>query len=121
MNNQSHRHARSTSKIPKSFASIADENRRLATDCLRVLRLEMQLETIFHLQVCFVITEVSYLFFFFLYISTIKMEKMRTKVFMQEMTNREYLEDQDAEEPDDFIISLTTQVCFLLFVVYLKW
>ncbi|CAL9185668.1 unnamed protein product, partial [Musa hybrid cultivar] len=77
MNNQSHRHARSTSKIPKSFASIADENRRLATDCLRVLRLEMQLETIFHLQ---------------------------------EMTNREYLEDQDAEEPDDFIISLTTQI-----------
>lgn len=65
MNNQSHRHARSTSKIPKSFASIADENRRLATDCLRVLRLEMQLETIFHLQVCFVITEVSYFFFFF--------------------------------------------------------
>lgn len=30
---------------------------------------------------------------------------------MQEMTNREYLEDQDAEEPDDFIISLSTQVC----------
>lgn len=26
------------------------------------------------------------------------------------MTNREYLEDQDAEEPDDFIISLTAQV-----------
>jgi len=31
--------------------------------------------------------------------------------FTQEMTNREYLEDQDAEEPDDYIISLTTQVC----------
>jgi exocyst complex component 4 len=26
------------------------------------------------------------------------------------MTNRVYLEDQDAEEPDDFIISLTAQV-----------
>lgn len=26
------------------------------------------------------------------------------------MTTREYLEDQDAEEPDDFIISLTAQV-----------
>jgi len=26
------------------------------------------------------------------------------------MTNRQYLEDQDAEEPDDFIISLTAQV-----------
>jgi exocyst complex component 4 len=27
------------------------------------------------------------------------------------MTKREYIEDQDAEDPDDFIISLTTQVC----------
>jgi hypothetical protein len=26
------------------------------------------------------------------------------------MTNREYLEDEDAEEPDDFVISLTSQV-----------
>lgn len=26
------------------------------------------------------------------------------------MTSREYLEDQDTEEPDDFIISLTSQV-----------
>lgn len=26
------------------------------------------------------------------------------------MSSREYLEDQDAEEPDDFIISLTAQV-----------
>lgn len=26
------------------------------------------------------------------------------------MTSRDYLEDQDAEEPDDFIISLTSQV-----------
>lgn len=33
----------------------------------------------------------------------------------QEMTNREYLEDQDAEEPDDFIISLTAQVSTTLF------
>lgn len=30
--------------------------------------------------------------------------------FEQEMTSREYMEDQDAEEPDDFIISLTAQV-----------
>lgn len=29
------------------------------------------------------------------------------------MTSREYLEDQDAEEPDDFIISLTAQVSIL--------
>lgn len=26
------------------------------------------------------------------------------------MTKREYLDDQDAEEPDDFVISLTSQV-----------
>ena len=30
----------------------------------------------------------------------------------QEMTDREYLENQDAEEPDDFVISLTAQVTF---------
>lgn len=61
----------------KNLASFADDYRKLAIDCLKVLRVEMQLETIFHLQ---------------------------------EMTNREYLEDQDAEEPDDFIISLTAQI-----------
>lgn len=31
-------------------------------------------------------------------------------VLKQEMTTREYMENQDAEEPDDFIISLTAQV-----------
>ncbi|KAJ8748917.1 hypothetical protein K2173_013352 [Erythroxylum novogranatense] len=61
----------------KSLASFANEYRKLAIDCLKVLRVEMQLETVFH---------------------------------MQEMTNREYLEDQDAEEPDNFIISLTAQI-----------
>jgi exocyst complex component 4 len=70
-------HTRLTSAIPKSLASLANEYRRLAIDCVRVLRLEMQLETIYH---------------------------------MQEMTKREYVEDQDAEDPDDFIISLTTQI-----------
>ncbi|XP_062191822.1 exocyst complex component SEC8-like isoform X1 [Phragmites australis] len=71
------RHNRSTNAIPKGLASLANEYRRLAIDCVRVLRLEMQLETIYH---------------------------------MQEMTKREYVEDQDAEDPDDFIISLTTQI-----------
>jgi exocyst complex component 4 len=33
------------------------------------------------------------------------------------MTKREYVEDQDAEDPDDFIISLTTQVCQLMLVL----
>lgn len=71
------RHSRSSSAFPKGLASLANEFRRLAIDCVRVLRLEMQLEAIYH---------------------------------MQEMTKREYVEDQDAEDPDDFIISLTTQI-----------
>ncbi|KAK4279638.1 hypothetical protein QN277_011384 [Acacia crassicarpa] len=61
----------------KNLASFAHEYRKLAIDCLKVLRIEMQMETIFHLQ---------------------------------GMTNREYLDDQDAEEPDDFIISLIAQI-----------
>ncbi|CAL1374214.1 unnamed protein product [Linum trigynum] len=71
------RAAKQVGERGKNLASFADEYRKLAIDCLKVLRVEMQLETIFHLQ---------------------------------EMTNREYLEDQDAEEPDDFIISLTAQI-----------
>ncbi|XP_009368920.2 exocyst complex component SEC8 [Pyrus x bretschneideri] len=71
------RHQRTTSAASRDLVSFADEYRKLAIDCLKVLRVEMQLETIFH---------------------------------MQEMTNREYMEDQDAEEPDDFIISLTAQI-----------
>ncbi|PIA37215.1 hypothetical protein AQUCO_03000065v1 [Aquilegia coerulea] len=72
-----HRHTRTSSAANKDLASFAEEYRKLAIDCLKVLRIEMQLETIFH---------------------------------MQEMTSRGYLEDQDAEEPDDFIISLTAQI-----------
>ncbi|XP_020274192.1 exocyst complex component SEC8 isoform X2 [Asparagus officinalis] len=72
-----HRHTRTASALTKNLGILSDDYRRLATDCLKVLRLEMQLETIFH---------------------------------VQEMTNREYVEDQDAEEPDDFVISLTTQI-----------
>ncbi|KAF3334825.1 exocyst complex component SEC8 [Carex littledalei] len=72
-----HHHTRSSSAIPKSLATLSNEYRKLAIDCLKVLRLEMQLVTIFH---------------------------------MQEMTNREYLEDQDADEPDDFIVSLTSLI-----------
>lgn len=70
-------HVRTSSEAPKDLASSAEEYRKLAIDCLKVLRIEMQLETIFH---------------------------------MQEIANREYLEDQDAEEPDDYIISLTSQI-----------
>ncbi|XP_022765454.1 exocyst complex component SEC8-like [Durio zibethinus] len=70
-------HTRTSSSPTRDLASFADEYRKLAIDCLKVLRVEMQLETIFHLQ---------------------------------EMTDREYLENQDAEEPDDFVISLTAQI-----------
>ncbi|GFP87668.1 exocyst complex component sec8 [Phtheirospermum japonicum] len=73
----SSRHTRTSSAPPKDLASFAEEYRKLAIDCLKVLRIEMQLETIFH---------------------------------MQEMAKRDYLDDQDAEEPDDFVISLTSQV-----------
>ncbi|GFZ11226.1 subunit of exocyst complex 8 [Actinidia rufa] len=76
-NKKTSHHARTISAPPKDLASFGEEYRKLAIDCLKVLRVEMQLETIFH---------------------------------MQEMTSREYLEDQDAEEPDDFIISLTSQI-----------
>ncbi|XP_051130784.1 exocyst complex component SEC8 isoform X2 [Andrographis paniculata] len=61
----------------RGLASFAEEYRRLAIDCLKVLRIEMMLETISH---------------------------------MQEMANRSYMDDQDAEEPDDFVISLTSQI-----------
>ncbi|KAJ4965278.1 hypothetical protein NE237_017127 [Protea cynaroides] len=74
---KNHHRTSSSSTPSRDLASFADEYRRLAIDCLKVLHVEMQLETIFHLQ---------------------------------EMTDREYLEDQDAEEPDDFIISLTAQI-----------
>ncbi|KAK2439505.1 exocyst complex component SEC8 [Trifolium repens] len=70
-------HSHSDSAPTRSLASFAQDYRKLAIDCLKVLRIEMQLETIFH---------------------------------MQEMTNTEYLDDQDAEEPDDFVISLTGQI-----------
>ncbi|KAK6929163.1 Exocyst complex component Sec8, N-terminal [Dillenia turbinata] len=73
-----HRLSQISSAVPsRSLASFADEYRKLSIDCLKVLRIEMQLETIFH---------------------------------MQEMGSREYLDDQDAEEPDDFVISLTAQI-----------
>lgn len=36
------------------------------------------------------------------------------------MTNREYLEDEDAEEPDDFVISLTSQVSNMIIAKYFK-
>ncbi|XP_078441735.1 subunit of exocyst complex 8 [Wolffia australiana] len=65
------------SSSAKGLSSISGEYRKLAVDCLKILRVEMQLETMFHLQ---------------------------------EMINKDHMEDQDTEEPDDYIISLTTQI-----------
>ncbi|KAH9622367.1 hypothetical protein KSS87_007212 [Heliosperma pusillum] len=65
------------SNTPKDLPSFADDYRKLSVDCLKVLRVEMQLETVFH---------------------------------MQGMASREYMDDIDAEEPDDFVISLTAQI-----------
>lgn len=73
-----HPHHKRNSSVPhKDLTSFAEDYRKLAIDCLKVLRVEMQLETVFNMQV---------------------------------MATREYLEDQDAEEPDDYIISLITQI-----------
>lgn len=44
-------HTRASSELFRDLASFADEYRKLAIDCLKVLRVEMQLETIFHMQV----------------------------------------------------------------------
>ncbi|MCD7455402.1 exocyst subunit [Datura stramonium] len=71
------KHSRTSSTPPRDLPAFAEEYKKLAIDCLKVLRVEMQLETIFHLQ---------------------------------EMTSKEYLDDQDAEEPDDYIISLTSLI-----------
>lgn len=46
------KHSRTSSTPPKDLTSFAEEYKKLAIDCLKVLRVEMQLETIFHLQVC---------------------------------------------------------------------
>lgn len=44
-------HSRTSSAPTKDLASFAEEYRKLSIDCLKVLRVEMQLETVFHMQV----------------------------------------------------------------------
>lgn len=46
-----HQHSRTSSAPGRDLRSFADEYRKLAIDCLKVLRVEMQLETTFHIQV----------------------------------------------------------------------
>ena len=45
-------HSHSDGEPTRSLGSFAQDYRKLAIDCLKVLRVEMQLETIFHMQVC---------------------------------------------------------------------
>lgn len=58
---KTHRHTRTSSAFPRNLESFADEYRKLAIDCLKVLRVEMQLETIFHMQVCAICIVCQYL------------------------------------------------------------
>lgn len=48
-------HKRNSSLPPKDLASFAEDYRKLAIDCLKVLRVEMQLETVFNMQVCHIL------------------------------------------------------------------
>ena len=102
-------HTRTSSSPARDLASFADEYRKLAIDCLKVLRVEMQLETIFHMQVCQNSIIQRHLKNDYVVKAPVTNQALWLK---QEMTDREYLENQDAEEPDDFVISLTAQVTF---------
>lgn len=51
-NQRTPRRSEVTSSPSKDLVSFADDYRKLAIDCLKVLRVEMQLETVFHMQVC---------------------------------------------------------------------
>lgn len=73
--NPKHRHTRTNSAPTRDLASFADEYRKLAIDCLKVLRVEMQLETIFHMQVSKNL--VIYIYFVSIGIGTIKVLLVR--------------------------------------------
>ncbi|KAL2892662.1 Exocyst complex component SEC8 [Bienertia sinuspersici] len=49
-NQRTPRRSEVSSAPSKDLASFADDYRKLAIDCLKVLRVEMQLETVFHMQ-----------------------------------------------------------------------
>lgn len=51
-NQRTPRRSEVSSSPSKDLASFADDYRKLAIDCLKVLRVEMQLETVFHMQAC---------------------------------------------------------------------
>lgn len=72
-----HRRTPSGAALTQGLAQLSDMYLQLSRDCLRTLRLEMQLQTIF---------------------------------FLQTMSQRSYVLDTDAEEPEDFVVSLTSQL-----------
>jgi len=71
------RHRRTNSALTAGLGILAEKYRLLSTECLRTLRVEIQLNAIYHLQT---------------------------------MATRDYLRDQDAEEPEEFIVALTSQI-----------
>lgn len=70
-------HRRTSSALTSSLGILVDKYRSLSAECLRALRVEMQLTALYHAQ-C--------------------------------MSERSYVIDQDAEEPEDFVIALTMQI-----------
>lgn len=70
-------HRRTSSALTSSLSILAEKYQALSAECLRTLRVEMQLIALYHTQ-C--------------------------------MSERSYIIDQDAEEPEDFVISLTMQI-----------
>ncbi|XP_024537637.1 exocyst complex component SEC8 [Selaginella moellendorffii] len=63
--------------LPSGLHSLIAKYQDLSSECLRTLRIEMQLQAIHYLQ---------------------------------SMTGRVYVSDHDAEEPEDFIVSFTSQI-----------
>ncbi|KAJ7568516.1 hypothetical protein O6H91_01G036000 [Diphasiastrum complanatum] len=74
---QSQHHRRTSSALTSGLHDLAEKYHGLSAECLRTLRVEMQLEALYHLQ---------------------------------SMSGRNYVNDQDAEEPEDFIMAFTSQI-----------
>jgi exocyst complex component 4 len=71
-------HRRMNSALTAGLGVLTEKYHLLSAECLRTLRVELQLLAIYHLQ---------------------------------GMAGRVYVSDQDAEEPEEFVVALTTQVC----------
>ncbi|KAH7315645.1 hypothetical protein KP509_21G058500 [Ceratopteris richardii] len=74
---QAYHHRRTSSALTSSLGVLADKYQALSSECLRTLRIEIQLTALYHIQ-C--------------------------------MSGRNYMIDQDAEEPEDFVLSLSMQI-----------